>query len=71
MCVLGRYGFKVSPVHADIPQMRARNTQLSSNAASYKLQISGPPFHPFLVGLAGKVLAFSSGILKASINLQC
>ena len=69
--VIGRYGFRVSPIHADVSQMRTGNTQPSIYTAWYKLQTSGLPFHPFLVGLAGKVLAFSSGILKASVSLRC
>lgn len=64
-------GFKVSPIHADVSQMRFGNTQSSICTAWYKLQTPGLPFHPFLVGLAGKVLAFSSGILKAAVSLQC
>jgi len=71
MHVIGRNSFKVSPVHADVSQMRAGNTQHLVYTAQYTLQTSGLPFHPFLVGLAGEVLAFSSGILKVSVSLQC
>lgn len=69
--VIGRYGFKVIPIRGDVSWMRTGNTQSSIYTARYKIQPSGLPFHPFLVGLAGKALAFSSGILKASVSLLC